>query len=355
MGGGGSKQETQSDVVTNLISKVCTKATQKCVNMSESEQTAKIGPMKNSTISNITMVQQVTVSMNCKFDAQAIASLQDAIANELSSTTGQTSQAVLGALNAMSGEKSNTLQVSRIKTQIQKEINNEFISEVANIVNSSQKIEIESMEGSTLKNLSMEQSVNVVQNAFAQVLGKTDLITAIKNEDKKESVLDQRNPISDTITAVSGLVDGALKGASSLIGSLNITVFIFAIVVCVILFLFKDTIADMLPVNVVRGIFGNKVQEKAYPQPPPYQTPQPYQQQLAYQQNYQPPQSYPEQSNYQQPQPSVQAFPVTQPVPNTPVQPFKSDYTQLNYTQPNYTPSNYTQQPSAPNLESPRK
>jgi hypothetical protein len=334
MGGGGSKQETQSDVVTNLMSKVCTKATQKCVNMSASEQTAKIGPMKNSTISNITMVQQVTVSMNCKFDAQAIASLQDAIANELSSTTGQTSQAVLGALNAMSGEKSNTLQVSSIKTQIQKEINNEFLSEVANIVNSSQKIEIASMEGSTLKNLSMEQSVSVVQNAFAQVLGKTDLITAIKNEDKKESVLDQRNPISDTITAVSGLVDGALKGASSLIGSLNITVFIFAIVVCVILYLFKDTIADMLPVNVVRGIFGNKLQEKAYPQPPPYQPPQ------SYQPNYQPLQYYPEQSYYQQPQPSVQAFPVTQPVPNAPVQPFNLDD---------------TPQPLAPNLDSPRK
>ena len=140
MGGGGSKQEMQSDIVTNLISTVCTNVTQNCTQVIRLKQEFRVGNLSGgSSISGVNMEQALGVEMKCDMNAQALSKLHDSIANELKASTSQTQQAVLGALNAMSGERNSILTTTNIKTQLKKEINNFSESGYKNHMNNLKK------------------------------------------------------------------------------------------------------------------------------------------------------------------------------------------------------------------------
>jgi len=262
MGGGGSKSETISKAVVDIVTNVCMKQTMDCVQSTTSTQEIVTGDVIGSTIGKISANQKLVIQMKCKSDTETVLKMQEAITNELKQEAKQTSQSIFSALNALAGEKNKTSLSSYIESNVKKTITNEFLTKVTSIVNQTQSIKLGNVINSSIEEITAETTANVVYEAFSSVLSTTDSITEIKTLDEKKSDQKQENAIAGVIDSVSGLVRNALDGASSLLGTLNIYVFIVAIVVCVLVYMFKDVIISFIPFPIFRAAIEKSAKKK---------------------------------------------------------------------------------------------
>ena len=262
MGGGGSKQELQSEVVTEIMSKVCARSVQNCTTTSLVNQELVISGVRNSKISGINMSQSYKVTINCKVTNQSVAELQDNIASELSKGSSQTTQAVLGAINAMAGEKNSAISKTNIKNVLSRDITTETIQNIINSFNSSQRLVISNVSDSTVQDITLTQAVDAVQEAFNEGMSNTKLVAAIRNQEETSLKADQRNPIADTITSVGGAVKDVTSGVSDILSGMNMTFLIIAVIIIVVIWRFGGVIGSVVmnysPVGLASKVFGKK-------------------------------------------------------------------------------------------------
>ena len=264
MGGGGSKQESTSKVVTNLVTKICMKQTIDCVSAVISEQEVNIrGGINNSVIDEISTTQELTVKMNCKLDAETIEKLQDEISNELKKEAKQASVAIMGALNSLVGEKNTNRLDTYIESQVEKSINKEFLTKVSSLVNNRQSINIDGgITDSIIGKIKADQKATVIQDAFSKVFATTEAMNVLKNIDAQVAEQIQKNPVSEIIDSVGGVVEKGFDGAASLLSTVNIILLIAAVFICVLVYFLKDTIVSLLPFPVMKAAIAKAASQK---------------------------------------------------------------------------------------------
>jgi hypothetical protein len=259
MGAGGSKQESISETINSNISSIVAKSIQTCDMKVQMVQDIKIKG-ENITIDDLTVRQGYRGTLICNQTQSQVAALQDTITSSLMQTSGQSNQAILGAINGLAGTKDTQLNRSSVQNLVQNSINMELMNKITTDINMKQLIEIG--ESDVTKNVNIgqmkpvlfEQSADVIMEAASKQIQKTELITAIKSQETKVTQQESRNPISDTISAVGGAVNNMLSGASKLFGVGSIYIIAFFIFIVAIAYIFKDSIAQ-----VIGGLFGGSV------------------------------------------------------------------------------------------------
>lgn len=264
MGGGGSKQESTSKVVTNLVTKICMKQTIDCVSAVLADQEVNIrGGISNTIIDEISTTQELTVTMNCKLDAETIEKLQDEISNELKKEAKQASVAIMGALNSLVGEKNTNKLDTYIESQVEKSINKEFLTKVSSLVNKIQRINIDGgITDSIIGKIKADQKATILQDAFSKAFATTEAMNVLKNIDTQVAEQIQKNPVSEIIDSVGGVVEKGFDGAASLLSTMNIILLIAAVFICVLVYLFKDTIVSLLPFPVMKAAIAKSASQK---------------------------------------------------------------------------------------------
>lgn len=264
MGGGGSKQESTSKVVTDLVTKICMKQTIDCVSAVKLNQGINIEDgIHGSVIDEISASQVLTVQMNCKMDAETIEKLQDEISNELKKEAKQASVAIMGALNSLVGEKNSNKLDTYIESKVEKSINKEFLTKVSSLVNNDQFINIKGgITDSVIRTIKADQKATILQDAFSKVFATTEAMNVLKNIDAQVAEQIQKNPVSEIIDSVGGVVEKGFDGAASLLSTVNIILLIAAVFICVLVYLFKDTIVSLLPFPVMKAAIAKSASQK---------------------------------------------------------------------------------------------
>ncbi len=237
MGGGGSKQTLQSDVVTSLISNITNKHMQSCMSTSAVSQVISITDSSYVNITGNRFRQKFKVTMNCSSSIEDLETLQNDIANAISQSGAQTTQAVLSAINSMVGEKDTIDNLSKIKNQVKTDVTKETIMQIQTSINANQGIVVEGSDHISITNNSQEQIADQVTDIMNKTFNNTSLVNEMKNQETQQAKQDQRNPIADTVNAIGDAGQKILNGLGNLLTAplFAILLFIFVIIAAIVL------------------------------------------------------------------------------------------------------------------------
>ncbi len=237
MGGGGSKQVLQSDVVTGIMSSIASKNTQSCTNHAAASQIISVTDSSFVAVTGNTLRQRFTVSMSCTMDSSTLETLQNDIATAISQSGEQTTQAVLSAINSLVGEKNKTSSLSSIRNQIKTDITKETMQLIETSLNANQGIIVEGANNVAITNNAQEQIVEQVISVMNKVFSQTALVTEIRNQENQSAKQDQRNPIADTVDSIGNAGSKLLTGIGNVLSAplRVILLFIFIIIAAIVL------------------------------------------------------------------------------------------------------------------------
>ncbi len=296
------KTKNQSEIVTDMMTRSVTRSTQSCTTSSITSQKVVISNVKNSTISGIVVRQQISVKINCQVNMDLANKIQEDIANQIMNSNKDTSQAVLSGLNSLFGGGSKTTNTTKLLTTLKKDFSVDNIQKMVNAVNTSQEFTIDTVEGSNINNITIDQQSTFVADAISKIVSRNDLITAMKTNESNTNVSEEKNPVSDVIGAAggaaSGIIDSAGSAASGVIdssGNAAGNVAQAAILGLIMPFIFIIILIIVIVV-IYKFLFKSKPNNNDYPAANVYaqnQSAQPYTDQYGQQQqNYGPPPDY---------------------------------------------------------------
>lgn len=299
------RTKTNSEIVTDMMTSSVTSATQNCTTSSITGQRVVISNLKNSTVSGVVVRQNVSVKINCAINADLANKIQEDIATKIMSTNKETSQAVLSGINSLFGGGSKVSNTTKLLTTLKKDFSVESIQNMVNSVNSNQELIIDRVDGSSVTNVSVDQQSNFVADTISQIISKNDLVTAMRTDEQRKVEVEEKNPVSDVISAAGTAASGVIDSGGNAAGNVAKGALIGLIAPFLILIIF-----------IIIIVFIYKYMTKPSPpqyMPPQYMPPQQYGPQPSYynqgyppqqeydQQGYMPPQEY-DQQGYSPPQ-----------------------------------------------------
>lgn len=243
MGGGGSKQTMYSEVVTNIMTNVTSKAMQNCTNITEVEQGINIEGSHGVKISGNTFKQSVKVTISCEQKKEDIIDIQNEITNEIMKNSETSSQAVLSGLNALMGQEDETDIKSFIESNVQTDITLETMQEIINKVNQKQVINITGSTEVEMTNNTFDQAGEIVSSTMNEVFNNTSLVNKIKSQETTSAKTTSENPVAGIIDSVGGAIGNIFGGLFT--AAMMPFVFLGAIIlIFVIIFKFASSGGD---------------------------------------------------------------------------------------------------------------
>jgi hypothetical protein len=217
------KTKTNSEIVTDIMTSAVTRATQNCTTSSVTGQKVVISNVKNSTVSGVVVRQNISVKINCSINMDLANKIQEDIATKITSSNKETSQAVLSGLNSLFGGGTKVTNTTKLLTTLKKDFSTESIQDMVNAVNSNQELTIDKIDGSTVSNITLDQQSTFVADTISQIIAKNDLVSAMRANEERQNVVEEKNPVSDVIAATgdaaSKTIDSGGNAASKTIDS----------------------------------------------------------------------------------------------------------------------------------------
>lgn len=235
MGGGGSKSELASEVVTDIMSKVTASTMQNCTSNVLADQHMTIADVTDgAVIDGPVMRQSFKVNINCVVSQSMVQSLQASIATEISQQNEQVTQAVMGAINSLAGENTESDVQSLIKNQLSNDITVDFVQNIVNNINMSQELVIRDIHRDAIvKDVLLDQSVTYIIDSMAKSYAGTDLVAEIQNQEQQSATQSQANPIADTISAAGTAIKEAASGIGTMLTGPMMSLFLLMLVILV--------------------------------------------------------------------------------------------------------------------------
>lgn len=265
------KSKTSSEVVTDIMVSSITSATQKCTTSTDAGQKLTISNITDSNISGIVVRQRVAVSIKCAVNMDLANKIQEDIATKLIQSDTQTSQAVLSGLTKIFGGGNKTSNTTKLLTQLKRDFSVQNIQDMINAVNISQDFTIDKVKNSTVHNITLDQQTDFVAQVLTEIISNNELVTAIRNNADVQSKNDEKNPISDVVSAAgdsagkvinsagdagSKVIDSTgsatkdvLSGTGDLLKGPLMALVIFVIIIAILMYFFRGTI-DSVAKNV---------------------------------------------------------------------------------------------------------
>lgn len=240
MGGGGSKVENVSEVVTKAITNALVSSIQECEMVVTVVQGLNITNSSNVKIDGLTMTQSFQGTIACEQDQAQIAKIQNDLSNQLSQASTQVNQAVLSAINSIVGQNDTNDTKSKIDTLMQNTITTELVQKIIAEFNASQVINVTGSNDIELKNVALHQAAVMLEQITQKNVQKTDIINALKTMEAQTADQTSRNPIADTVTAVGNAVGSALDSLSSILSAPLMYLLAFILFVVFLVFIFRS-------------------------------------------------------------------------------------------------------------------
>lgn len=234
MGGGGSKQTTETNIVTDIITNVVAKSVQQCTTTTEIGQRIIVRNSSHVVVSGNTFKQRFQIRAVCKQSQSQIAQLQTEIANQIASQSKQTNQAVLGAVNSLVGEKNRQDVRTAVKTALTNDVLAEVVQKTMDSVTSNQEIIVEGSDNVIIKKNAFDSAGSLITQAAQENVQDLKLVQAMSGNIENDNTQDMRNPISDIINSVMTGVGDIVKSITQ--SAMFLWLFIIIIVAVVIAF-----------------------------------------------------------------------------------------------------------------------
>jgi hypothetical protein len=224
MGGGGSKQKTVSETLTDVATNILTETIQKCgVSLNQSQEIVISGSY--NVASDITMDQSFSINSSCTQDAKSMAEIQNKMAQAMTQKAEQLGDSVFGAIGGIVGSKSKQDVENHIKTSIKNEITARTVQDIIQTVNNVQSIRV-SGDRNIIRNIAMTQIGKLISQNAQSAIQKTKLINDIKTKVDQEAKQTQENPF---VGAIKGMWGGINQLMSADWNSVIIIVLILVI------------------------------------------------------------------------------------------------------------------------------
>lgn len=216
MGGGGSKQQTETDVITKIMTNVIAKSIQNCKLNVVALQEIDLSNIEGLVLEHITMDQAFTAQVSCDQTSEQMAKIQNEIVNKIMQESSQTQQALLGAINALTGEKNEQLTKTLLETVVESQINLEMIQNIVSDINQKQILRVNGAKNSVIRDINMGQTTNIIMEAAQAGVQSTEVINQMNNDAEQSADQTQRNPIADTVDAIGRAGSNILSGLGNI-------------------------------------------------------------------------------------------------------------------------------------------
>lgn len=171
---GGSSSKAKSEILTETITNVITQDIMNCSTMVTQQQSIDISGSGN-VLDGVSMKQGFKINIACFQNSNRKQDLDTAIANAVTQQAESEGVALVGILGSSKSEVYNNIKnISRTEISMQSLVN------CASAINNSQGINI-SGSYNLVKNISLEQFGEMIQNCVQKIVSNTSIVNAVKN------------------------------------------------------------------------------------------------------------------------------------------------------------------------------
>ncbi len=211
---GGSSSKTTMDVYTSNIVDALSRSIQNCSGNTIINQQVVIKGNYN-VVKNVRMVQGMKLSTSCSADIQNVSATQQAVENAIKQQSEAQNVALLGAVSS-----SSSMNETKIRNEVRAAITQETIQNIINNFNATQEFYLDG-NSNIVEDITMEQSMEVLQENCLKALNKIATVQEIKNKAESASKATQSNPVSDVVGAVGSAAGGIIDSIGSIFTSLG--------------------------------------------------------------------------------------------------------------------------------------
>jgi hypothetical protein len=216
--GNGSSSKTTTTVDTSIAVNALAQTIMNCTSNVQAGQSFIISGNGN-IVSNSTQVQALSFNSTCQQSSQNMADLQTKIAAAISQVASTQTQAIESAISAGSSSETDVA----IHNDVTQNITQQTIQDIISNVTAQQSFII-SGNNNVVNNFTQNQTLSIVtsacQNSINSLKSVSDMNTAAAQESKNE----QKEPISEMIGAVGGIVGNIMNGMATMTGIIVITI-----------------------------------------------------------------------------------------------------------------------------------
>ncbi len=211
---GGSSSKTTMDVYTSNIVDALSRSIQNCSGNTIINQQVVIKGNYN-VVKNVRMVQGMKLSTSFSADIQNVSATQQAVENAIKQQSEAQNVALLGAVSS-----SSSMNETKIRNEVRAAITQETIQNIINNFNATQEFYLDG-NSNIVEDITMEQSMEVLQENCLKALNKIATVQEIKNKAESASKATQSNPVSDVVGAVGSAAGGIIDSIGSIFTSLG--------------------------------------------------------------------------------------------------------------------------------------
>lgn len=213
MGGTSSKSESKS--LTDIAISAVQSVVQNCTTTASQEQIMKVGNVGgNVDISGTTFSQGATVNMDCL--------LTDTKKNEMSSILSNTIEQYANAKSKgllVPPGGTNADVINDMQNKIKLSLNQNSVQNSLTATSQNQRIQFGNVSGNFVaKNVSMEQTANLVAKSIVQSSAVSSIINEVENKLKQASTSESTGAETAIAEGFFGMIGGVMNAVIMVIG-----------------------------------------------------------------------------------------------------------------------------------------
>ena len=208
---GGTQSRSTTDILNEMAINVSMDSIMSCTSVATQQQLIELENIEgNVVISDVSMKQGASIDMSCVMKSEKQNQIATDVANAIAQHAESKGQAALSALG-----NTKSIASANIKTEIQQNITANTEVEMSAHIEQIQKIGVANVSGSVvIKNVSMEQSAEIVARALMQSSAYSSVINESATKIDQVTQSEEENPIAGIIDSVGGVI-GEVGGAIS--------------------------------------------------------------------------------------------------------------------------------------------
>jgi len=239
LGGGGTRQTTETDVITNIITNVVAESVQKCTSSTKASQAIIIRDSSYIAVTGNTMKQSFNISANCEQSQEQLNEIRNAVTAQVQQESTQTTQALLGAVSGLTGTQTDQNVRTAIETSLNNNVLTKVIQSTVDSINMTQRIVVEGSSHAAIQDNKMLSEGELVRNAAQEAVQQTTLIQSMSGD--VDQTVDQviENDVAGMIDSIGNAISGIIDSFAQ---AWMLWVFIIVCLVIGAIMLFKDQI-----------------------------------------------------------------------------------------------------------------
>ena len=221
----GQHNKSLSQTINETITDITINDVQQCPTMVSQEQGLNISGSSGISIENLRLLQSAMISTTCYQDAQRVNNLQAQAANQINQKLKNSGPAVLNLFNNQTNEME-----SYVRNQVRNNISATTIQNCAATANQAQTIKISGSTNVNLKDISFEQSLNLMRSCMSSTLNNNNAFSRFDNVVDQQAENKSTNPIAEIIDGFAKLFSAPVL----IIGALIVGFLVLILIVYVV-------------------------------------------------------------------------------------------------------------------------